>query len=53
MLTMADSVRNVIESGEVFTAKHLEMLVETLDEIDGSKEEVRQFITLIRGYISA
>jgi hypothetical protein len=38
--TMADSVRNVIESGEVFTTSHLEILEGTLDEIDSSKDEV-------------
>jgi hypothetical protein len=37
---MADSVRNVIESGEVFKTRHLEILEGTLDEIDSKKTEV-------------
>jgi hypothetical protein len=42
----------VIESGEVFTTNHLEILEGTLDDIDSKKTEVQQFIALIRGYLS-
>jgi hypothetical protein len=43
----------VIESGEVFTNKHLDMLTATLDEIDSNKDEVKQFLSLLRGFLGA
>jgi len=52
-LTIIDSIRNVIESGEVFTEKHLRLLEGTLDEIDINKPEVKEFLSLVRGYLAA
>jgi len=49
---LADSVRNVIESGEVFTTSHLEILERTLDEVDSKKAEVQQFLKLIKSYLN-
>ena len=47
-----DSVRNVIESGEVFTEKHLDLLEGNMDDIDIKKPEVVCFFRLVRGYLT-
>jgi len=52
-LTVIDSIRNVIESGEVFTENHLRLLEGTLDEIDITKPEVKEVLSLVRGYLAA
>ena len=48
---LSDTVRNVIESGEVFTHRHLAQLEETLDEIDSDKYEVKKWFELVRCFL--
>lgn len=50
--SLLDSVRNVIERGEVFGSKHLITLESTLDDIDANKPEVKDFVGLVRGFLS-
>lgn len=43
---MNDQIKNVIESGQVYTEKHFFNLLESMDPVDLQKPEVQKFIEI-------